>query len=142
VPPRRSTRLRRHKCGTAIRSTKLSSVILCSTTTAEPSIAPLRRGVSDVTISQFQYAGEVRAQVFVSRLRAFKAQRLGVVGADKMAVSDESALDQLVTIPRRDGKDPGPAGEEAPASRREKSRCRQRRSAVRPPPGSRRLPHQ
>jgi UDP-2-acetamido-3-amino-2,3-dideoxy-glucuronate N-acetyltransferase len=72
------------------------------------------RGVSDVTISQFQFAGGVRAQVFVSRLRPFKEQRLVVVGSDKMAVFDESGPDRLVTYPRRDWKYPVPTAEEAP----------------------------
>jgi len=72
------------------------------------------RGVSDVTISQFQFAGGVRVQVFVSRLRPFKEQRLVVVGSDKMAVFDESAPDRLVTYPRRDWKHPVPTAEETP----------------------------
>jgi UDP-2-acetamido-3-amino-2,3-dideoxy-glucuronate N-acetyltransferase len=72
------------------------------------------RGVSDVSVSQFQFAGGVRAQVFVSRLRPFKEQRLVVVGSDKMAVFDESAPDRLVTYPRRDWKYPVPTAEEAP----------------------------
>jgi UDP-2-acetamido-3-amino-2,3-dideoxy-glucuronate N-acetyltransferase len=72
------------------------------------------RGVSDVTVSQFQFAGGVRAQVFVSRLRPFKEQRLVVVGSDKMAVFDESAPDRLVTYPRRDWKCPVPTSEDAP----------------------------
>jgi UDP-2-acetamido-3-amino-2,3-dideoxy-glucuronate N-acetyltransferase len=72
------------------------------------------RGVSDVTISQFQFAGGVRAQVFVSRLRPFKEQRLVVVGSDKMAVFDESAPERLVTYNRRDWKYPVPTAEEAP----------------------------
>jgi UDP-2-acetamido-3-amino-2,3-dideoxy-glucuronate N-acetyltransferase len=72
------------------------------------------RGVSDVTISQFQFAGGVRAQVFVSRLRPLKEQRLVVVGSDKMAVFDESAPDRLVTYSRRDWKYPVPTAEEAP----------------------------
>jgi UDP-2-acetamido-3-amino-2,3-dideoxy-glucuronate N-acetyltransferase len=72
------------------------------------------RGVSDVTVSQFQFAGGIRAQVFVSRLRPFKEQRLVVVGSDKMAVFDESAPDRLVTYPRRDWKYPVPTAEEAP----------------------------
>jgi UDP-2-acetamido-3-amino-2,3-dideoxy-glucuronate N-acetyltransferase len=71
-------------------------------------------GVSDVTISQFQFAGGIRAQVFVSRLRPFKEQRLVVVGSTKMAVFDESAPDRLVTYPRRDWKYPAPKAEEAP----------------------------
>ena len=72
------------------------------------------RGVSDVTISQFQFAGGVRVQVFVSRLRPLKEQRLVVVGSDKMAVFDESAPDRLVTYPRRDWVSPVPTAEEAP----------------------------
>lgn len=72
------------------------------------------RGVSDVTISQFQFAGGVRAQVFVSRLRPLKEQRLVVVGSDKMAVFDESAPSRLVTYSRRDLKYPVPVTEEAP----------------------------
>ena len=71
-------------------------------------------GVSDVTISQFQFAGGVRAQVFVSRLRPIKEQRLVVVGSDKMAVFDESAPDRLVTYPRRDWRHAAPTAEEAP----------------------------
>jgi UDP-2-acetamido-3-amino-2,3-dideoxy-glucuronate N-acetyltransferase len=69
-----------------------------------------------VTISQFQFAGGVRAQVFVSRLRPFKEQRLVVVGSDKMAVFDESAPDRLVTYPRRDWKYPVPTAEDAPGA--------------------------
>ena len=72
------------------------------------------RGVSDVTISQFQFAGGVRVQVFVSRLRPFKEQRLVVVGSDKMAVFDESVPDRLVTYPRRERVSPVPTAEEAP----------------------------
>lgn len=64
----------------------------------------LSRGVSDVTISQFVFAGGVRAQIFVSRLRPFQEQRLVVVGSDKMAVFDEAAPDRLVTYPRGDWK--------------------------------------
>jgi UDP-2-acetamido-3-amino-2,3-dideoxy-glucuronate N-acetyltransferase len=72
------------------------------------------RGVSDVTISHFQFAGGVRAQVFVSRLRPLKERRLVVVGSDKMAVFDESAPSRLVTYSRRDWKYPVPTAEEAP----------------------------
>jgi UDP-2-acetamido-3-amino-2,3-dideoxy-glucuronate N-acetyltransferase len=69
----------------------------------------LSRGVSDVTISQFVFAGGVRAQIFVSRLRPFQEQRLVVVGSDQMAVFDEAAPDRLVTYPRGDWKN-SPAG--------------------------------
>jgi UDP-2-acetamido-3-amino-2,3-dideoxy-glucuronate N-acetyltransferase len=61
-------------------------------------------GVSDVTISQYAFAGGVRAQVFVSRLRPFREQRLVVVGSEKMAVFDLGAASRLVTYPRREGQ--------------------------------------
>lgn len=64
----------------------------------------LSRGVSDVTVSQFVFAGGVRAQIFVSRLRPFQEQRLVVVGSDEMAVFDEAAPDRLVLYPRGDWK--------------------------------------
>jgi UDP-2-acetamido-3-amino-2,3-dideoxy-glucuronate N-acetyltransferase len=60
------------------------------------------RGVSDVTVSQLVFAGGVRAQIFVSRLRPFKEHWLVVVGSDKMAVFDEAAHPALVTYPRGD----------------------------------------
>jgi UDP-2-acetamido-3-amino-2,3-dideoxy-glucuronate N-acetyltransferase len=72
------------------------------------------RGVSDVTISQFQFAGGTRAQIFVTRLRPLKEQRLVVVGSDKMAVFDEAAPDRLVTYSRPALKYPVTMAEEAP----------------------------
>jgi UDP-2-acetamido-3-amino-2,3-dideoxy-glucuronate N-acetyltransferase len=72
------------------------------------------RGVSDVTVSQFVFAGGVRAQVFVSRLRTFKEHWLVVVGSDKMAVFDEAAQPTLVTYPRGDWPGPVPTAAEAP----------------------------
>ncbi len=72
------------------------------------------RGVSDVTVNQFQFAGGVRAQVFVSRLHPIKEQRFVVVGSAKMAVFDELAPDRLVTYPRRDWKYPAPVATETP----------------------------
>jgi len=71
------------------------------------------RGVSDVTISQFVFAGGVRAQIFVSRLRPFKEHWLVVVGSDKMAVFDEGTPGRLVTYPQWNWKDPVPAAAEA-----------------------------
>ena len=71
------------------------------------------RGVSDVTISQFVFAGGVRAQVFVSRLRPFKEHWLAVVGSDKMAVFNEAAKPTLVTYPRGDWSGTVPPGAEA-----------------------------
>jgi UDP-2-acetamido-3-amino-2,3-dideoxy-glucuronate N-acetyltransferase len=71
------------------------------------------RGVSDVTISQLVFAGGVRAQVFVSRLRPFKEHWLVVVGSDKMAVFDEAAQPTLVTYPRGDWSGSVPSVAEA-----------------------------
>ena len=72
------------------------------------------RGVSDFTISQFLFAGGVRAQVFVSRLQPFKEHRLVVVGSAKMAVFDEAAQQVLVTYPRGDWPGPVPTAAEEP----------------------------
>jgi UDP-2-acetamido-3-amino-2,3-dideoxy-glucuronate N-acetyltransferase len=71
------------------------------------------RGVSDVTVSQLVFAGGVRAQIFVSRLRPFKENWLVVVGSDKMAVFDEAAQPTLVTYPRGDWNGSGPSMVEA-----------------------------
>jgi len=71
------------------------------------------RGVSDVTVNQFTFAGGVRAQVFVSRLRPFKEQRLAVVGSEKIAVFDDAAPGRLVTYPRGDWTSSGPTAAEA-----------------------------
>ena len=57
------------------------------------------RGVSDVTVSQFLFAGGVRAQVFVSRLRPFRGHWLVVAGSVKTAVFDQAAPQVLVTYP-------------------------------------------
>ncbi len=72
------------------------------------------RGVSDVTISQYAFAGGVRAQVFVSRLRPFREKRLVVVGSERIAVYDETAPDRLSTYPRRDVPGYLPTTAEAP----------------------------
>jgi UDP-2-acetamido-3-amino-2,3-dideoxy-glucuronate N-acetyltransferase len=72
------------------------------------------RGVSDVTISQFVFAGGVRAQVFVSRLRPFREHWLVVAGSAKMAVFDEAAQHMLVTYPRGDWPGPVPPTAEVP----------------------------
>jgi UDP-2-acetamido-3-amino-2,3-dideoxy-glucuronate N-acetyltransferase len=72
------------------------------------------RDVSDVTVSQFAFAGGVRAQVFVSRLPTFKAHWLVVVGSARMAVFDEAAPQPLVTYPRGDWPGPARTAAEAP----------------------------
>ncbi|MBN2466017.1 Gfo/Idh/MocA family oxidoreductase, partial [candidate division WOR-3 bacterium] len=62
----------------------------------------LSRGICDVTVSQFEFAGGVRAHIFVSWLHPFKEQRLVVVGSDKMAVFDDTAaVDKLQLYPHR-----------------------------------------
>jgi UDP-2-acetamido-3-amino-2,3-dideoxy-glucuronate N-acetyltransferase len=71
------------------------------------------RGVSDVTVSQFVFAGGVRAQVFVSRLRPFKEHWLVVAGSAKVAVFDETAEQVLVTYPRGNWSSPVPPSAEA-----------------------------
>ena len=72
------------------------------------------RGVSDVTVSQLVFAGGVRAQVLVSRLRPFKEHWLVVAGSAKIAVFDEAAQPVLMTYPRRDWPGPVPPAAEAP----------------------------
>jgi UDP-2-acetamido-3-amino-2,3-dideoxy-glucuronate N-acetyltransferase len=72
------------------------------------------RGVSDVTVNQFVFAGGLRAQIFVSWLRPLKEQWLVVVGSDKMAVFGSVAPDMLVTYHHRDrGKWVPPVAEAA-----------------------------
>jgi UDP-2-acetamido-3-amino-2,3-dideoxy-glucuronate N-acetyltransferase len=61
----------------------------------------LSHQVADVTLSQFVFPGGVRAHIFVSWLHPFKEQRLVVVGAEKMAVFDDTAADKLVLYPHR-----------------------------------------
>jgi len=61
----------------------------------------LSQKVADVTVSQFTFASGVRAHIFVSWLHPFKEQRLVVVGSEKMAVFDDTAVDKLVLYPHR-----------------------------------------
>lgn len=63
--------------------------------------AYLNQGVSDVTLSNFVFPSGVQAHIFVSWLHPFKEQRLVVVGADKMAVFDDTAEHKLVLYPHR-----------------------------------------
>ncbi|HKF49214.1 MAG TPA: Gfo/Idh/MocA family oxidoreductase [Terracidiphilus sp.] len=82
------------------------SVILCLLGEAPLSVSCeggsyLNPGVSDVTLSQFEFANGVRAHVFVSWLHPFKEQRLVVVGSEKMAVFDDTATEKLVLYPHR-----------------------------------------
>jgi UDP-2-acetamido-3-amino-2,3-dideoxy-glucuronate N-acetyltransferase len=61
----------------------------------------LNTRVADVTLSQFSFASGVRAHIFVSWLHPFKEQRLVIVGSDKMAVFDDTAVDKLVLYHHR-----------------------------------------
>ena len=63
--------------------------------------AYLNRDVADTTISQFVFPSGVRGHIFVSWLHPFKEQRLVVVGSDKMAVFDDTAVDKLKLYPHR-----------------------------------------
>lgn len=61
----------------------------------------LNHDVADVTLSQLSFSNGVRAHIFVSWLHPFKEQRLVVVGSEKMAVFDDTAVDKLVLYPHR-----------------------------------------
>jgi len=61
----------------------------------------LSHDVADVTMSHFSFANGVRAHIFVSWLHPFKEQRLVVVGSERMAVFDDTAVDKLVLYPHR-----------------------------------------
>lgn len=63
--------------------------------------AYLTQGVTDVTLSHFEFPSGVRAHVFVSWLHPIKEQRLVVVGSEKMAVFDDTAHEKLVLYPHR-----------------------------------------
>src|SRR5256886_4313713 len=61
----------------------------------------LSQRASDVRVSNFVFPSGVQAHIFVSWLHPFKAQRLVGVGADKMAVFDDTAEHKLVLYPHR-----------------------------------------
>src|SRR5438309_2904152 len=63
--------------------------------------AYLNHGVSDVTLSHFDFSSGVQAHIFVSWLHPFKEQRLVIVGSEKMAVFDDTAEDKLVLYPHK-----------------------------------------
>ncbi len=50
----------------------------------------LTDGVADTTLTQLQFAGGLRAHVYVSWLNPFKEQKLTVVGSEGMAVFDDT----------------------------------------------------
>ena len=61
----------------------------------------LSAGVTDVTLSHFEFPSGVRAHIFVSWLHPFKEQKLVVVGSEKMAVFDDTAENKLVLFPHK-----------------------------------------
>ena len=63
--------------------------------------AYLNRALSDVTMSQFEFASGVQAHIFVSWLHPVKEQRLVVVGSEQMAVFDDTAEHKLVLYPHK-----------------------------------------
>src|SRR5882724_6016908 len=63
--------------------------------------AYLSSGVTDVTLSHFEFPSGVRAHIFVSWLHPFKEQKLVVVGSEKMAVFDDTVENKLVLYPHK-----------------------------------------
>ncbi|MEO0078743.1 MAG: DapH/DapD/GlmU-related protein, partial [candidate division WOR-3 bacterium] len=64
--------------------------------------AILQRSVFDVTLTSLQFGPDLCAHTFVSWLHPFKEQRLVVVGSEQMAVFEDSASsDKLTVYPHR-----------------------------------------
>jgi len=61
----------------------------------------LHSDVADVTVSDFAFPSGVRGHIFVSWLHPFKEQRLVVVGSEKMAVFEDTAVDKLILYPHK-----------------------------------------
>jgi len=58
----------------------------------------LQSGVHDVTVTDLEFDGGVRAHIFVSWLHPYKEQKLVVVGDRKMAVFDDTAREGKLKI--------------------------------------------
>lgn len=58
----------------------------------------LQTGVEDVTVTNMQFDGGIRAHIFVSWLHPYKEQKLVVVGDRKMAVFDDTAREGKLKI--------------------------------------------
>ncbi len=64
--------------------------------------AILQRSIFDVTLTSLQFSSDIHAHTFVSWLHPFKEQRLVVVGSEQMAVFEDSASsDKLTVYPHR-----------------------------------------
>ena len=61
----------------------------------------LTPGVMDVTLSHFEFQSGVQAHIFVSWLHPVKEQKLVVVGSEKMAVFDDTAVHKLSLYPHK-----------------------------------------
>lgn len=78
--------------------------VICRLVGAEPTIVSasggtyLQPGIADVTITNLQFPGEVKAHIFVSWLHPYKEQKLVVVGDSKMAVFDDTAREGKLKI--------------------------------------------
>ncbi len=59
----------------------------------------LQPDVADVTLTAFEFPGEIRGHIFVSWLHPFKEQKLVVVGDQKMAVFDDRSSEKLKLYP-------------------------------------------
>lgn len=59
--------------------------------------AHVTEGVHDVTLTDLEYPGAVKAHIFVSWLHPYKEQRLVVIGTKKMAVFSDVDKNKLVT---------------------------------------------
>jgi UDP-2-acetamido-3-amino-2,3-dideoxy-glucuronate N-acetyltransferase len=58
----------------------------------------LQTGVEDVTVTNLEFEGGVRAHIFVSWLHPYKEQKLVVVGDKRMAVFDDTARDGKLRV--------------------------------------------
>ena len=63
--------------------------------------AYLNSEIADVTLSEFVFADDVRAHIFVSWLHPFKEQRLVVIGSEQMAVFSDDSVEKLVLYPHK-----------------------------------------
>jgi UDP-2-acetamido-3-amino-2,3-dideoxy-glucuronate N-acetyltransferase len=63
--------------------------------------AYLSSDVVDVTLSHFEFPSGVQSHIFVSWLHPVKEQKLVVVGSEKMAVFDDTAMHKLVLYPHK-----------------------------------------
>ncbi len=59
----------------------------------------LNEGISDVTLTNLEFKGKIKAHIFVSWLHPFKEQKLIVVGSKAMAVFDDLTKEKLFIYP-------------------------------------------